>query len=1444
MATTDTGTTDSSGLPQVPPVPPAAPALVTTNPVAPQPKKFSSVNINKKFLEKNTTPSTPGSTTSPSSTTAKPASRPQLTPSSTHGSRLIAAKLTATPQPTTTTGPGWSRPSSAAPSAPITNGTSAPPSLKTGGPPSVPHMGKVIHPQPRSSAQQAPNDVSQGSKPAWRKVDGAPRSLSRDQADFPTAAEAQINRASNVPLSPSASPSAAQQVSAEEADTFRGVHLDPNAHHWDEMEEDDNFLDSVVEFEDGRRYEVEAPTTDAASTQSGLREGLPPDPSSSKHDRFADDFDRSWPRSASSAASPVSPSTPIHATAAERVLFNERSNRLEPYNNHRPGQGPPKRNSVEGLPGGANVQVLQKFERDRPRPLANGAPQREFQRRDSGHGPHPGRPFGTPPLGGRPFVPAPPMQPHEPRGRRTSNMGPPPVPPHATSRSSFSRDGPPPFSRDGPQFGRDSSTGRGSQRAPSVRATSRESRTSLRAPSSPAYSTRSNASPSPVLLKAAAVHGIAPPSIPPVPEGVNMDEMRKDVMHSAAERAKQRRLQEEAERDKERERAKLKAAELEARLKKAEPPKEPPREPANESEVKKIEPTLEKVTPVVEPSKVPEASPVTTPLSATFPSTAPRRPSVTIATRPTSFTERPPAPRRGSTTYPVTQSETVNSWRSHATPLAPRPPPAAESARTARPRKPSVTLTPQVIFEQAPTMKDEPVETNLEEVDFHDLSNFVGADPKHDESSPVANAEDSGAVSPSGSHPAVAKIILTPPPPARQSELAVELSSQGTASLPLKSPAATLPSPPAPSDVSSWRRKEIPPSSVPDQTRAVFSTPAPVVAPIPAAPAARPSPPEPRHSAEHAMSPPRATSRPHKEPTASAFEETMSRIKGAMGQARQRENMERQQVFTPSRAPASPPVYTPAPPGNRTNRERWVSPAFRPQTHSEFDIPQEPFTTMPEPPQSPKPAWNTFNIRIPKESVRLDPIPRKQITAATKPGMMRWDILSFDPPLDKMAKKNISVNQVLFDYNTNYKGKLKYNVSLPKRGWDQLALSHHTPDSSPQGSHVVQSVPPSAPALSVTTVEPLSPPRANKAQPKMPVGSAVAFIRDDKLVNAEEASKPAVNFIVGSELDGGLDNGSRNEYVGVPATPVKDVIGATEASSASSEMPSIQPSPWLRPMSNGKKDSPSRGPDPEHLKALWSSTAPTSELPAVNSLEGIADDLSSVPFSIQDVKSEDGETPPPTMASNPPSRMSLHDVTRAFQQVPPSASTTPHRPPISPPTTNAPVARPPPNFSHGHQQQHSGQGNPSMRPQYNSFATAPSPMMSPSPAPMMYSPLPMNNALPRMPGPNAPPPPQHMYPAPPGPQPWGAQPQLMRGPYPGPQMVTYSPSAQPMYLPSPQMGNGAGRGRGGMIAMSPGMVHASPHMYNAQAMMPPRPPQSHPPPTQYVPPQAYMRPGW
>jgi serine/arginine repetitive matrix protein 2 len=72
------------------------------------------------------------------------------------------------------------------------------------------------------------------------------------------------------------------------------------------VEDDDNYWDNVIEFGDGRQYKVEM----VQQTSSRSREPSPPssvkssrsvkpesaDVPVSKAERFADDFDRSWPR--------------------------------------------------------------------------------------------------------------------------------------------------------------------------------------------------------------------------------------------------------------------------------------------------------------------------------------------------------------------------------------------------------------------------------------------------------------------------------------------------------------------------------------------------------------------------------------------------------------------------------------------------------------------------------------------------------------------------------------------------------------------------------------------------------------------------------------------------------------------------------------------------------------------------------------------------------------------------------------------------------------------------------------------------------------------------------------------------------------------------------------------------------------------------------------------
>lgn len=373
-------------------------------------------------------------------------------------------------------------------------------------------------------------------------------------------------------------------------------------------EDDDNFLDGVIEFGDGRQYKIES--NDAQSSSSSPPRNVPPPRSQaveqalkdqpfvpvSKEDRFVDDFDRSWPKSRTSPATaprdmpspvvqqPVPPSiSPAnHATQdSSRVLFNERSNRLEPYaQSHPPGQGPfvakrpghpesssptEPRSSRPGHP----VMVLQK-------PIVSDPRSRRYSGSNGGFNAGPANGFGDrsrrdgPPPSPRMTRDPPPhaidshagprdYDHHGDRGRRTT-MGPPPIPPHAMRQEG--RQLPPHLAQISPD-------------APTRRLPSRDSRFSpLDAPSVLPPSTSARIPPQSPALSHASLSLVSPAAAPTLPlpalSAPELDEVRKDVMHSAAERAKQRRQQEEAEREAQKERARRKAADIEEKLKAAE----------------------------------------------------------------------------------------------------------------------------------------------------------------------------------------------------------------------------------------------------------------------------------------------------------------------------------------------------------------------------------------------------------------------------------------------------------------------------------------------------------------------------------------------------------------------------------------------------------------------------------------------------------------------------------------------------------------------------------------------------------------------------------------------------------------------------------------------------------------------------------------------------------
>ena len=363
--------------------------------------------------------------------------------------------------------------------------------------------------------------------------------------------------------------------------------------------DDDDFLAGVIEFGDGRQYKIESndlPQETSLLSHSMAEGDLKDSPVSiSKEERFVDDFDRSWPRSRNSpseiardfppSASPrTSPdiSHPAHTPQDSRVLFNERSNRLEP---HRPGHGPfsAKRAPYQEGSGSDsrvirdNVQVLQKniggeFV-SRSRRFSGGSagfgpgPSNNYTDRHRDRD-HPNRRDG-PPIS--PRLPRDHQSQTDAGGRdwdfgsdrgRRNNMGPPPVPSYAQRHSL--EEGRQPHLNQGPANARprriSSRDSRFSASEPPLSAASLPQNFSRLPPQSPSTSHASL-----VLISPISGQNIALPL-----SAQELDEAPKDFMQSAAARAKQRRQHEEEEREAQKERARKKAVELEEKMKAAE----------------------------------------------------------------------------------------------------------------------------------------------------------------------------------------------------------------------------------------------------------------------------------------------------------------------------------------------------------------------------------------------------------------------------------------------------------------------------------------------------------------------------------------------------------------------------------------------------------------------------------------------------------------------------------------------------------------------------------------------------------------------------------------------------------------------------------------------------------------------------------------------------------
>ncbi|KZW02071.1 hypothetical protein EXIGLDRAFT_512031 [Exidia glandulosa HHB12029] len=601
-----------------------ATATASTTPVvaAPAPKKFTPMNATRKFLEKTsssssvpTTSSTPVSASSgnknlgayTASTNAEEHSssltqvisliaRPAATPSpSAQPSKLVSAKLSNLGVPTAGTPSSWARPPSAAPG----DSHAAP-----GG--GTPASGEQAGAQRKRSASPG--------KPVWGTPNAPARGGPQAPNDFPTAAEAargwrerplRANTAHPAAVAASLEPSAEQirsdaqsKAMAETAAVFRGAHLDPNASHWDEMEEDEDFFQNPIEFGDGTQYNVDVPSEQASRQQSHSSPPPPREPNGAAA-VAKDDDEGGWtqvtakggaapslPSSASATTTSVATPSPLVSPHeahppphSQRALYNDRSNRLEPYNG-KPGRGAPapyrrdSRLSDDGreppphrsptfqlLKHAPGEQPLSKGPMRGPIPSSFDRPPHERER--GRPGPGPSAPDNQPPSrGGSGFQP--------PSRRGTGDMGP-PAPPAAVRRGTGDMGPPPPPTQRGPpsaagdreappHLGRITPSRMTNGRDSPVSVTSSRMSTRDRA-----LSIASSAAAPMSIGKVAPPEPELPPSAPALTPG-EQEELMKTYQHELAEKARRRRIEEEAEREQQKERARAKAAELEERM--------------------------------------------------------------------------------------------------------------------------------------------------------------------------------------------------------------------------------------------------------------------------------------------------------------------------------------------------------------------------------------------------------------------------------------------------------------------------------------------------------------------------------------------------------------------------------------------------------------------------------------------------------------------------------------------------------------------------------------------------------------------------------------------------------------------------------------------------------------------------------------------------------------
>ncbi|WVN87656.1 uncharacterized protein L203_102840 [Cryptococcus depauperatus CBS 7841] len=243
-------------------------------PAVPLKKKFTSVNLNQKFLSKATSPASASGTVKPPN--GRQSASP--VPIASSSSRHLSTKLVTVPVVKPAASPNSTPPTSSA--SPWAT-------------PSAQNNATQLHqPAPIAAASAAGvSNVASVNKMAWKTptmTAGRPLGIARD---FPTAKEvADGQKAAQLVAQAQA---AHNQAILQELHSF--TRIDPHSHRWDEEDEDD-----IIDFPD-------MPTQPVAPSET-QDEPVP------KSERFAQDYDRSWPR---------------REGASDWVLYDAKTDRLD-----------------------------------------------------------------------------------------------------------------------------------------------------------------------------------------------------------------------------------------------------------------------------------------------------------------------------------------------------------------------------------------------------------------------------------------------------------------------------------------------------------------------------------------------------------------------------------------------------------------------------------------------------------------------------------------------------------------------------------------------------------------------------------------------------------------------------------------------------------------------------------------------------------------------------------------------------------------------------------------------------------------------------------------------------------------------------------------------------------------------------------------------------------